>query len=284
MGRITPRQIIARKGGAPIAAFTAYSAPMASLIDEVCDLILVGDSVGMVVHGLPNTVGVTLEMMILHGAAVVRGSQRALVAVDMPFGSYEASPMEAFAHAARMLKETGAGAVKLEAGRGVAATIAFLVECGAPVIGHVGLRPQAVLAEGGFRAKGRSPSECRAAIAEAEAAAAAGAFCIVAEGVAESLAREITARVPVPTIGIGAGAACDGQNPRHRGHARALRLDAEVRAPLRQSEARDRRGGPRLRRGRRRPRLSRRGRDLFRPIAGRSGGVSERVAAGRAKL
>ena len=211
MRRITPRQITARKNGPPIVALTAYTAPVAEILDEVCDLLLVGDSVGMVVHGLPNTVGVTMEMMILHGQAVMRGSHRALVAIDMPFGSYEASPQSAYDNAVRLLKETGAQAVKVEAGPPVAATIAYLVDRGVPVIGHVGLRPQAVLMEGGFRAKGRNPSECATAIAEAKAAAAAGAFCIVVEGVAESLAREITRQVEVPTIGIGASSACDGQ-------------------------------------------------------------------------
>ncbi|MHB8529251.1 MAG: 3-methyl-2-oxobutanoate hydroxymethyltransferase [Caulobacteraceae bacterium] len=209
--RITPRQIATRKGGPPIVGLTAYSAPVAEILDEVCDLLLVGDSVGMVVHGLPNTVGVTMEMMILHGQAVMRGARRALVAIDMPFGSYEGSPEAAHANAARLLKETGAQAVKVEAGPTVAETIAYLTRRGVPVIGHVGLRPQAVLMEGAFRAKGKIASECAAAIAEARAAAEAGAFCIVVEGVAESLAREITTQVPVPTIGIGASAGCDGQ-------------------------------------------------------------------------
>ncbi|MGH6986003.1 MAG: 3-methyl-2-oxobutanoate hydroxymethyltransferase [Caulobacteraceae bacterium] len=209
--RITPRQIAARKGKTPIVALTAYTAPIAEILDEICDIILVGDSVGMVLHGLPNTVGVTLEMMSLHGAAVMRASRRALVAVDMPFGSYEASPQDAFANAARLLKETGAQAVKLESGPSVAATIAYLTDRAIPVIGHVGLRPQAVLMEGGFRARGRVESEWAAAIAEARAAAEAGAFAIVVEGVAEALGREITGLVPVPTIGIGASAGCDGQ-------------------------------------------------------------------------
>ncbi|HWD68383.1 MAG TPA: 3-methyl-2-oxobutanoate hydroxymethyltransferase [Caulobacteraceae bacterium] len=209
--RITAPRIRARKGREPIVALTAYTAPMAELLDEVCDLILVGDSVGMVLHGLPNTVGVTLEMMILHGQAVMRGSQRALVAVDMPFGTYEASPQAAYANAARILKETGAGAVKLESGPHVAETIAYLVTRGVPVIGHVGLRPQSVLTDGGFRAKGKLETEHAEVLAEAAAAAEAGAFCIVVEGVAEPLAREITRVLSVPTIGIGASAGCDGQ-------------------------------------------------------------------------
>ncbi|HEY1879178.1 MAG TPA: 3-methyl-2-oxobutanoate hydroxymethyltransferase [Caulobacteraceae bacterium] len=209
--RITAPRIRARKGLEPIVALTAYTAPMAELLDEVCDLILVGDSVGMVLHGLPNTVGVTLEMMILHGQAVMRGSRRALVAVDMPFGTYEAAPAVAYANAARILKETGAGAVKLESGPHVAETIAYLVTRGVPVIGHVGLRPQSVLTDGGFRAKGKLETEHAEVLAEAAAAAEAGAFCVVVEGVAEPLAREITRILPVPTIGIGASAGCDGQ-------------------------------------------------------------------------
>ncbi len=184
---------------------------MAELLDEACDLLLVGDSVGMVVHGLPNTVGVTLDMMILHGQAVMRGSRRAMVVVDMPFGSYEGSPEEAYANAARVMKETGAQAVKVEAGSAVVDTIDFLVRRGIPVMGHVGLRPQAVLVDGGFRAKGKGEDERARILAEAKATAEAGAFSLVVEGVAEGLAREITEAVQVPTIGIGASAGCDGQ-------------------------------------------------------------------------
>ncbi len=209
--RITARQISARKGGEPIVCLTAYTAPMAEILDEACDLLLVGDSLGMVIHGLPNTVGVTMEMMILHAQAVMRASRRALVVVDMPFGSYESSKDVAYANAVRILKETGAQAVKVESGPHVAETIAYLVRRGIPVMGHVGLRPQSVLTDGGFKAKGRSGGEYACVIAEAEAADEAGAFCIVVEGVAEALAREITATVRVPTIGIGASAGCDGQ-------------------------------------------------------------------------
>ena len=209
--RITARQIAARKGKAPIVCLTAYTAPMAAILDEVCDVLLVGDSVGMVLHGMPNTVGVTMEMMILHGQAVMRASRRALVVVDMPFGSYETSPEQAHTNAVRLLKETGAQAVKLESGRHVAETIAFLSQRGVPVMAHVGLRPQAVLSEGGFRAKGRVSGESDCVLAEAVAASKAGAFAVVVEGVAEDLASRITAQIPVPTIGIGAGAACDGQ-------------------------------------------------------------------------
>jgi 3-methyl-2-oxobutanoate hydroxymethyltransferase len=209
--RITAPRITARKGREPIVCLTAYTAPMAELLDETCDLILVGDSVGMVLHGLPNTVGVTLEMMIMHAQAVMRGSRRALVAVDMPFGSYEGAREEAYANAARILKETGAGAVKLESGPHVAETIAYLTARGVPVMGHVGLRPQSVLTDGGFRAKGRVEAEHAEVLAEAKATARAGAFCVVVEGVAEALAREITGALDVPTIGIGASAGCDGQ-------------------------------------------------------------------------
>jgi 3-methyl-2-oxobutanoate hydroxymethyltransferase len=205
--RISAVDIAARKGGEPVVCLTAYTAPMAALLDEHCDLLLVGDSVGMVLHGLPNTVGV----MILHGQAVMRAARRAMVVVDMPFGSYEGGPETAYANAARVLKETGAQGIKVESGPTVAETIAYLVRRGVPVMGHVGLRPQAVLTQGGFRARGRSEDEREAVIAEAEAAAEAGAFAVVVEGVAEDLARDITARLAVPTIGIGASAACDGQ-------------------------------------------------------------------------
>ena len=209
--RITAPDITARKGKTPIVCLTAYSAPMAEVLDEHCDLLLVGDSVGMVVHGLPSTVGVTLEMMIMHGQAVMRASKRAMVVVDMPFGSYENDGPSAYANAARVLKETGAHAVKLESGPTVPETIAYLVRRGIPVMGHVGLRPQSVLVDGGFRAKGRTNAERVAVIDEAKATAEAGAFAIVVEGVAESLAGDVTAAVEVPTIGIGASAACDGQ-------------------------------------------------------------------------
>ena len=209
--RLAAPDIRARKGVEPVVCLTAYSAPMAAALDPHCELLLVGDSVGMVVHGLPNTVGVTLEMMILHAQAVVRGSSRALVVVDMPFGSYEAGPEIAYANAARVMKETGAGAIKVESGPTVPETVAYLVRRGIPVMGHVGLRPQAVLVDGAFKAKGKGEAERAAILADARATADAGAFCIVVEGVAESLGREITEAVAVPTIGIGASAACDGQ-------------------------------------------------------------------------
>jgi 3-methyl-2-oxobutanoate hydroxymethyltransferase len=209
--RLAAPDIAARKGKTPIVCLTAYTAPVAELLDDHCDLLLVGDSVGMVVHGLPNTVGVTLEMMILHGQAVMRGARKAMVVVDLPFGSYEGAPEEAYANAARVMKETGAGAVKVEAGPAVVGTIEYLVNRGIPVMGHVGLRPQAVLVDGGFKAKGKAGEERRRILEEARATAEAGAFAVVVEGVAEGLAREITEAIAVPTIGIGASAGCDGQ-------------------------------------------------------------------------
>lgn len=209
--RLAAPDIAARKGKTPIVCLTAYTAPMAEILDAHCDLMLVGDSVGMVVHGLPNTVGVTLEMMIMHGQAVMRTAKRAMVVVDMPFGSYEGAKEEAYANAARVMKETGAQAVKVEAGPAVVDTIRYLVDRGIPVMGHVGLRPQAVLVDGGFKAKGKGADERQRILEEALATAEAGAFAIVVEGVAEGLAREITEAIPAPTIGIGASAGCDGQ-------------------------------------------------------------------------
>jgi 3-methyl-2-oxobutanoate hydroxymethyltransferase len=209
--RTTAPDIAARKGGSPVVCLTAYTAPMAEILDDHCDLLLVGDSVGMVVHGLPNTVGVTLEMMILHGQAVMRGARKAMVVVDMPFGSYEGAPETAYANAARMMKETGAQAVKVEAGETIAGTIEYMVKRGIPVMGHVGLRPQSVLVDGGFKAKGRAGEERRRILEDARASAEAGAFAVVVEGVAEGLAREITEAIAAPTIGIGASAGCDGQ-------------------------------------------------------------------------
>ncbi|MBY9066788.1 3-methyl-2-oxobutanoate hydroxymethyltransferase [Hyphomonas sp. WL0036] len=209
--RKTVKDITAAKGGTPLVMLTAYDAPTAAILDEHADLLLVGDSLGMVVHGLPSTVGVTMEMMILHGQAVMRGSQQAMVVVDMPFGSYETNADQAFLNAVRIMKETGCQAIKIESGAYAAGQIAHLVERGIPVMGHIGLRPQAINVDGGFRAKGRTDAERERVVAEARAAADAGAFAIVIEGVAEDLAAEITAEVACPTIGIGASAACDGQ-------------------------------------------------------------------------
>jgi 3-methyl-2-oxobutanoate hydroxymethyltransferase len=209
--RITVPEIRARKGGEPIVCLTAYTAPIAKILDAHCDLLLVGDSLGMVVHGLANTVGVTMDMMILHGQAVMRASERAVVVIDMPFGSYEAGVEIAYANAARLLKETGAQAVKVEAGATIAPTIKFLVDRGVPVMSHVGLLPQAVNVDGRFKAKGRTKEERQRIIDAAKASDEAGAFAIVIEGVDEALAPAITTAVSAPTIGIGASAQCDGQ-------------------------------------------------------------------------
>jgi 3-methyl-2-oxobutanoate hydroxymethyltransferase len=184
---------------------------MAQLLDPHCDVLLVGDSLGQVIYGLDTTVRVTLDMMCAHGAAVVRGSYRSVVVVDMPFGSYEESPEAAFRSAARVLRETGCAAVKLEGGAAMAPTIAFLSQRGIPVMGHVGLTPQAVNALGGYGARGKSEAEYAKILSDAKAVADAGAFALVVEGVVEPLAREITAAVACPTIGIGASPACDGQ-------------------------------------------------------------------------
>ena len=209
--RITAPDITARKGDTPVVCLTAYDAPTAALLDPHCDLLLVGDSLGMVVHGLQSTVGVTLDMMILHGRAVMRGSSRALVVVDLPFGSYEDSPETAFRSASRVMMETGCQAVKIESGSYAADTVRYLVERGIPVMSHVGLRPQSQHVMGGFRARGRSRSVADEIVANAVACAEAGSFAVVVEGVAEDLAEKVTQAVDIPTIGIGAGAGCDGQ-------------------------------------------------------------------------
>ena len=209
--RLTAPDIRARKGGEPIVCLTSYHAHTARLLDQHCDVILVGDSLGMVMHGLESTVPVTLDMMILQGHAVMRGAKRALVVVDMPFGSYEASKEQAFASAVRVLKETGCGAIKLEGGKRMAETIAFLVERGVPVMAHVGLTPQAINVLGSFRAQGREEADWGRIEDDALAVAQAGAFSVVIEAVAEPLARKLTQQVAIPTIGIGASAACDGQ-------------------------------------------------------------------------
>jgi 3-methyl-2-oxobutanoate hydroxymethyltransferase len=195
----------------PIVMLTAYTMRMAQLLDPHCEVLLVGDSLGQVIYGLPSTVPVTMEMMCAHGAAVVRGSWHALVAVDMPFGSYEESPGQAFQSASRILKETGCAAVKLEGGEAMAPTIDFLTHRGIPVIGHVGLTPQAVNVLGGYGARGRSTDEAEKIIADAKAVADAGAFAIVLEGVLEPIADRLVDSVAVPVIGIGASARCDGQ-------------------------------------------------------------------------
>src|SRR5205807_3063560 len=209
--RKTAPDIRARKNGEPIVMLTSYHAHTAALVDRYCDVILVGDSLGMVMHGLETTVPVTLEMMILQGHAVMRGSQCALVVVDMPFGSYEQSKEQAFANCARVLKETHCGAIKLEGGRRMAETIAFLAERGVPVMAHVGLTPQSINALGGFRAQGRDPADWGPFEEDARAVAQAGAFSVVLEAMAEPLAARITRDIDIPTIGIGASPVCDGQ-------------------------------------------------------------------------
>jgi len=195
----------------PIVMLTAYTMRMAQLLDPHCDMLLVGDSLGQVIYGLPSTIPVTMEMMCAHGGAVVRGSWHALVGVDMPFGSYEASPEQAFQSASRILKETGCAAVKLEGGEAMAETIGFLTLRGIPVIGHVGLTPQAVNMLGGYGVRGREEIEAEKIVADARAVAEAGAFVMVVEGVMEGLATRIASEVAVPVIGIGASAECDGQ-------------------------------------------------------------------------
>ena len=209
--RITAPDIQARKGLQKIVSLTAYHAHTARLIDSHVDFLLVGDSLGMVMHGHETTVPVPLELMIMHGAAVVRGSRRALVIVDMPFGSYEETPPIAFRNAVRIMKETGCGAVKLEGGRRMAETITYLVERGIPVMAHIGLTPQSVNVMGGFKTQGRHRDQWAAIEADAAAVADAGAFAVVLEGMAELLAAKITRAISIPTIGIGASAECDGQ-------------------------------------------------------------------------
>lgn len=209
--RITAPEITARKGREPIVSLTSYHAHTAAIADPFVDFLLVGDSLGMVMHGFESTVPVPLELMIMHGRAVVRGAKRALVVVDMPFGSYEESPSMAFRNAAQIMKETGCGAVKLEGGRRMAETIRFLVERGIPVMAHIGLTPQSINVLGGFKTQGRVKDEWAAIEEDARLVAEAGAFSIVLEAMAEELARKITAAIPIPTIGIGASAGCDGQ-------------------------------------------------------------------------
>jgi 3-methyl-2-oxobutanoate hydroxymethyltransferase len=205
-----PVDILARKGQTPLVCLTAYTTPVARLVDPHCDVVLVGDSVGMVLHGLPSTLGVTMEMMILHGQAVMRGITRAMPVIDMPFGSYEESPQHAFRNASRLMAETGAPAVKLEGGQHMADTIAFLTARGVPVMAHIGLTPQSVNTLGGYKVVGRAEDAARV-MADAEAVQAAGAFSVVLEKTPQGLSSRITDRLRIPTIGIGAGAGCDGQ-------------------------------------------------------------------------
>lgn len=205
-----PEDIRAMKGGTPIVSLTAYTTPMAQMMDAHCDFVLVGDSVGMVLHGLPSTLGVTMDMMVMHGRAVARGLRRSMLVVDMPFGSYEESPAQAFRNAAHLMAETGAAAVKLEGGRHMAETIAFLVARGVPVMAHVGLTPQSINTLGGYKVQGRGDA-ADAIMEDARAVDRAGAFAVVLEKITAPLADRITAQITAPTIGIGASAGCDGQ-------------------------------------------------------------------------
>ncbi|TJV46181.1 MAG: 3-methyl-2-oxobutanoate hydroxymethyltransferase [Mesorhizobium sp.] len=207
---MTPPKVAARKGGVPLVCLTAYTTPIARLVDSHCDIVLVGDSVGMVLHGLPSTLSVTLDMMIMHGRAVRRGLERALMVVDMPFRSYEESAEQAFRNAARLMAETGCAAVKLEGGENMAATIRFLTNRGIPVMAHVGLTPQAVNVFGGYKVQGWD-DDAEKIHRDAIAVAEAGAFSVVLEKVPEQLASKITSEVAIPTIGIGASPTCDGQ-------------------------------------------------------------------------
>ena len=207
---LTPSEIMARKGGTPLVCLTAYTTPLAQLVDQHCDVVLVGDSVGMVLHGLESTLGVTLDMMIMHGQAVRRGTRRAMLVIDLPFGTYEESPQQAFRNAARVMRETGCSAIKLEGGATMAQTISFLAQRGIPVMAHIGLTPQAVNALGGYGVQGVGDDGERIR-RDAAAVAAAGAFAVVLEKIPETLARRISAEIAIPTIGIGASAACDGQ-------------------------------------------------------------------------
>jgi len=205
-----PDDILAMKGQTPIVSLTAYTTPMAQMMDGVCDFVLVGDSVGMVLHGLPSTLGVTMEMMAMHGAAVARGLSKSMLVIDMPFASYEEGPEQAFRNAATLMRETGAVAVKLEGGVHMAETIAFLVARGVPVMAHIGLTPQSINTLGGYKVQGRA-DQADQLLADARAISEAGAFAVVLEKVPARLADTITAEIPIPTIGIGASAGCDGQ-------------------------------------------------------------------------
>ena len=200
-----------RTGKEPLVCLTAYTAPMARLLDPLVDMLLVGDSLGMVIYGFDSTLPVTLDMMIAHGSAVVRHTSQPLIVVDLPFGSYQASSAQAFEAAARVMAETGCAAVKLEGGVEMAETVAFLSQRGIPVMGHVGLTPQAVNALGGYRSRGRNDAEGAKIRADAKAIVEAGAFAVVIEAVLEPLARALTEELPVPVIGIGGSPACDGQ-------------------------------------------------------------------------
>ncbi|MFC4258100.1 3-methyl-2-oxobutanoate hydroxymethyltransferase [Marinobacter lacisalsi] len=209
--RMTIPLIRSMKGGEKIVSLTAATKWMSQMIDPVSDLTIVGDSLGMVSYGLESTLQVTLEMMILHGAAVVRGAKRACVVVDMPFGSYQESPRQAFQNASRIVRETGAQGVKIEGGKEMAETVGFLVDRGIPVMPHIGLMPQHVHAMGGFKAQGLTENAGKKLIEDAKVLCEAGGFSLLVEGTSETVARQITESVRIPTIGIGASPCCDGQ-------------------------------------------------------------------------
>jgi len=211
INRVSIPDLASRKNGEPVVSLTAYTAPMAKILDPHCDFLLVGDSLGIVLYGMDSTLGVTLDMMINHGLAVVRGSRKACVIVDMPFGTYQESPEQAYRNCVRVMAETGCGAVKVEGGREMTETVTFLVERGIPVMGHIGLKPQSFNVAGGYRAHGRDRDEAEKIKEDARAISNAGAFSIVIEGVIEDLAADITREIHAVTIGIGASAQCDGQ-------------------------------------------------------------------------
>lgn len=208
---LAPHELLGPKGGQPIVGLTAYTAPTARRLDRHVDFILVGDSLAMVLYGMETTRSIDLDTMIRHGRAVARAAENTVVVVDMPFGTYEHNRDRALANARRLLDETGCDAVKMEGGASLAGTVAAAVRRGIPVMGHVGLMPQKVGSAGRFRSKGHSDSARRRILKDAREVAAAGAFAIVVEGVVETVAREIAERTPVPIVGIGASAACDGQ-------------------------------------------------------------------------
>ena len=209
--RITVSDIKTRKGDDPLVCLTAYSTPMAKILDPHCDVLLVGDSLGMVLYGMDNTLGVTLDMMINHGQAVMRGGGHSCVVVDMPFGTYEQNPETAYENALRVITETGCDAVKLEGGQDMAATTRYLSDRNIPVMGHIGLQPQSILKDGGYKVKGKTNEDVSRLIEDAKAVESAGAFSVVIEGTIEEVAKNITHSIDIPTIGIGASASCDGQ-------------------------------------------------------------------------
>jgi len=207
---LVPSDILAAKGGTPIVCLTAYTTPMAQIVDQHCDVVLVGDSLGMVLHGLPSTLGVTLDMMIMHGKAVSRGTKHAVFVIDMPFGTYEESKEQAFRNCSHVMAQTGCAAVKIEGGESMAETIEFLTKRGIPVMAHVGLTPQSVNVLGGYKVQGRG-KDAQRVLRDAKAVADAGAFSVVLEKMAEPVAKKITKSIAIPTIGIGASMTCDGQ-------------------------------------------------------------------------